>query len=149
MAIGFLLGPVLAKRLGLVKTAVITQSLSIPFFLVLAFSHNLALSIAAFLLRGSLMNLAWPMYNNFAMEMVTEDQQAGTNSIMSLAWNSSWMVSANIGGYIIQRYGFTAVMLVTAALYTISASSAWYFFRNKTAVGRAIVSHPSTVADIS
>jgi MFS family permease len=136
MSLGFLTGPILAKRIGLIKTTVITQLLSIPFFLILAFSHSLALSVFAFLMRASLMNLAWPMYNNFAMEMIPEDQQAGTNSVMSLAWNSSWMVSANLGGHIIQGYGFTAVMITAVALYLLSISSAWYFFRHKTALGR-------------
>jgi MFS family permease len=136
-AVGFLIGPVLAKKVGLIRTVVITQAFSIPFFLVLAFSHNLTLSVAAFMLRGSLMNMAWPMYNNFAMEMVSENQQAGTNSVMSLAWNGSWMVSANIGGFIIQNYGFTVVMLVTVALYVTSTTSAWALFNHKANIGRA------------
>ncbi len=136
-AVGFLLGPVLAKRIGLIKTVVVTQFLSIPFFLILAFSHNLALSIVGFLFRGCLMNLAWPMYNNFAMEMVPEDQQAGTNSVLSLAWSASWMVSANIGGHIIQNYGFTVVMVVTVALYLTSTTFAWMLFRHKKMMGRA------------
>jgi MFS family permease len=143
-AVGFLAGPALAKRAGLIKTAVIAQFASIPFFLILAFSHNLALSVFAFMMRGSLMNMAWPMFNNFAMELVTEDQQAGVNSVLSLAWSGSWMVSANIGGFIIQRYGFTAVMLITVALYVISATSAWLLFRHKAQIGRAgqAVPHP-------
>jgi MFS family permease len=135
-AVGFLAGPTLAKRVGLIKTAVITQFASIPFFLILAFSHNLALSVFAFMMRGSLMNMAWPMYNNFAMELVSDDQQAGVNSVMSLAWSGSWMVSANIGGFIIQRYGFTAVMLVTVALYVTSTTSAYLLFRRDTHIGR-------------
>ncbi len=136
-AVGFLVGPVLSKRIGLVKVVVITHFLSIPFFLILAFSHNLYLSIVGFLFRGSLMNLAWPLYNNFAMEMVPDDQRAGTNSVMQLAWSGSWMVSANIGGHIIQNYGFTAVMLVTVGLYVLSTTTAWWFFRHNTMVGRA------------
>jgi MFS family permease len=136
IATGFLLGPLVAKRVGLVKTAVITQFLSIPFFLILAFSQNLYLSIVAFLFRGSLMNMATPMYSNFAMEIVPQDQHAGTNSVMSLAWSASWMVSAQVGGYIIQRYGFTIVMLVTVALYVTAITSAWLLFHNKTEIGR-------------
>ena len=136
-AVGFLIGPVMAKRLGLIKTAVISQFASIPFFLILAFSHNLALSVAAFMIRGSLMNMAWPMYNNFAMELVPEEQQAGVNSVLSLAWSASWMVSTNVGGYIIQQHGFTAVMLVTVALYVTSTTCAWMLFRHKADIGRA------------
>jgi MFS family permease len=136
-AVGFLAGPALAKKVGLIKTAVITQFASIPFFLILAFSHYLPLSIFAFFLRGSLMNMAWPMYNNFAMELVSEEQQAGVNSVMSLAWNASWMVSANVGGYVIQQHGFTAVMLITVGLYVTSTTIAWFLFRHKVEIGRA------------
>jgi MFS family permease len=143
-AVGFLAGPMLAKRVGLIKTAVITQFLSIPFFLILAFSHNLTLSVIGFFMRGSLMNMAWPMFNNFAMELVPENQQAGVNSVLSLAWSASWMVSANAGGFIIQRYGFTAVMLITVALYVTSTTCAWFLFRSKAHVGKAMVlSHES------
>ncbi len=135
-AVGFLAGPALAKRVGLIKTAVITQFLSIPFFLILAFSHNLTLSVIGFFMRGSLMNMAWPMFNNFAMELVPENQQAGVNSVLSLAWSVSWMVSANAGGHIIQSYGFTPVMLITVALYVTSTTCAWLLFRNKAHIGR-------------
>ncbi len=136
-AVGFLAGPVIARRIGLIKTTVVTQFLSIPFFLILAFSHNLYLAIFGFLLRGSLMNLAWPLYNNFAMEMVPDDQRAGTNSVIQLAWSASWMISANVGGHIIQNFGFTAVMLVTVGLYVLSTSLAWAFFRGQVMIGRA------------
>ena len=135
-ALGFLIGPVLAKRMGLIKVTIITQFLSIPFFLILAFSHNLYLSIAAFFFRGSLMNMAWPMYNNFAMEIVPADQQAGTNSVLSLAWSGSWMISTSVGGFIIQHYGFTWVMLMTVSLYLGSTVLAWAIFRHRISVGR-------------
>jgi len=135
-AAGFLIGPSVARRLGLIKTTVISEFLSIPFFLILAFSGNLYLSIAAFLFRGSLMNMSWPLYNNFAMELVSENEQAGTNSLLSLAWNSSWMISANVGGIIIEKWGFTPVMLITVAFYLTATTSAWAFFRKRTDIGR-------------
>lgn len=135
-AAGFLVGPALVKRVGLVKTVIITQYLSIPFFLILAFSHNLYLSVIAFLFRGSLMNMAWPMYNNFAMELVPEKDQAGTNSVLSLAWNASWMISANLGGMMIEKSGFTLVMLTTVGFYVTSTTSAWMLFRSMSAIGR-------------
>jgi len=135
-ATGFLIGPALAKRIGLIKTVVATQLLSIPFFLILAFTHHLYTAVIAFMFRGTLMNMAWPMYNNFAMELVPEKNQAGTNSVLSLAWNSSWMVSANLGGVMIEKSGFTAVMLTTMALYVVSSMSAWMLFKRHSHIGR-------------
>jgi MFS family permease len=133
---GFLIGPAVARKIGLIKMVVVTQLMSIPFFLLLAFSHNLYVAIFAFMFRGTLMNMAWPMYNNFAMEMVPEKDQAGTNSVLSLSWSASWMVSANLGGLMIEKSGFTLVMLTTVALYVTSSVTAWLLFSKNAAIGR-------------
>jgi len=82
------------------------------------------------------MNMAWPMYNNFAMEMVSEKDQAGTNSVLSLAWNSSWMISANLGGWMIEKSGFTMVMVVTVLFYLTSTTTAWYIFKSNREIGK-------------
>ena len=134
---GFLIGPALAKRMGLIKTVVVTQLLSIPFFLILAFTHHLYVAIIAFMFRGALMNMAWPMYNNFAMEMVPEKNQAGANSVLSLGWNLSWMVSTSLGGVIIEKSGFKTVMLTTIVVYIASSLSAWILFRKHGAIGKS------------
>jgi len=133
---GFLIGPALARRIGLIKTVVATQLLSIPFFFILAFTNHLYVAIIAFMFRGALMNMAWPMYNNLAMEIVPERNQTGANSVLSLAWNLSWMVSTSLGGVIIEKSGFTAVMLITITVYMISSLSAWLLFRQYEAIGK-------------
>ncbi|RKX17087.1 MAG: hypothetical protein DRP26_07560, partial [Candidatus Zixiibacteriota bacterium] len=102
MVIGFLAGPIFGKKIGLVRTVSFSQLASIPFFLILAFGYYLPPVIIAFWFRGSLMNMAWPLYNNFAMEKVEPNQHATTNSFLSLAWNSSWMISTLIGGRLIE-----------------------------------------------
>jgi hypothetical protein len=63
---GFLLGPTLARRFSHVKAIVVTELLSIPFFLILALADRLWLAVAAFWFRGALMNMnrwvstCWP-----------------------------------------------------------------------------------------
>jgi len=137
-ATGFLVGPAIVKKIGLLKTVVATELLSIPFLLILAFSYSLPLSIVAFYFRGSLMNMASPLYNNFAMELVPENQQAGVNSVLSLAWSSSWMVSTNIGGQIIEHYGFTPVMLITVGLYTVGIVISYTLFKSRSQIGKSV-----------
>jgi MFS family permease len=102
MIIGTLAAPVLVKRYGMVRTLVITELASIPFMLVMAFSGNSAFVVIAFLCRGALMNMGQPVGTNFAMEMVTEDLQALANSINAIAWTSSWAVSTQLGGWVIE-----------------------------------------------
>jgi predicted MFS family arabinose efflux permease len=135
--LGFLAGAPLARRIGSVSTVVLTELLSIPFFFILAYSYNLPLAVFAFWVRGALMNMNGPVSNNFAMEMVPADQRTVTNSVRMLAWNISWMVSTQAGGWVIQRYGYTPPMLATIALYALSAVLFAAFFRAHRRVGRA------------
>lgn len=135
MVVGFLIGPVFGKKIGLVRTVAFSQLASIPFFLILAFGYYLPPVIIAFWFRGSLMNMAWPLYSNFAMEKVEPNQHAATNSFLSLAWNSSWMISALIGGRLIEYYGFVPVMLVAISLYVSVSMTILLFFRKDMQIG--------------
>lgn len=129
--IGLLAGPAMARRMGSVPAMVLTELCSIPFFLILAFAQSLPLAVGAFLARGALMNMNHPVQQNFAMEMVPDDQRVVTNSIRMLAWNGCWMVSTQVGGWLIHRHGFQPPMLITIALYLLSAVLFWSFFGNR------------------
>lgn len=83
------------------------------------------------------MNMAWPLYSNFAMEKVEPNQHAATNSLLSLAWNSSWMISALIGGRLIEHYGFVPVMLTTISLYISVSLTILLFFRKDVNIGKS------------
>ncbi len=128
-ALGFILGPIMARRLGLVRAVVTTELLSIPFFLTLAFTHRLDVAIMAFWMRGALMNMNQPISRNFAMEAVGVDQQPIANSILEMSWNLSWMISAQVGGWLIDRHGFAYPMLITVVLYFTASNLYFQFFR--------------------
>lgn len=134
--IGFLMGPLLAKKFGLIRTVALSQILSIPFFLILAFTGFLPSAIIAFWFRGSLMNMAWPLYNNFAMEKVDPEHHAGTNSLLSLSWNIAWMFSSFMGGKIIEHHGFIPVMMITIVLYASVSLTILFFFSKDHQIGK-------------
>jgi predicted MFS family arabinose efflux permease len=126
---GFLAGPILARRFSHVKAIVATELLSIPFFFTLAMAQNLPVAVAAFWIRGALMNMNQPVSAAFSMEVVPHDQQASTNSMRMLAWNLSWMVTTAIGGWLIERHGFVPNMFGTMGCYLVASSLFWTFFR--------------------
>lgn len=134
--LGFLAGPAVARRLGIVGTVVLTQLLSIPFFLVLAFTGSLSWAVLAFWMRGALMNMNHPLMTNFALEVVSAEEQAVTNSVRMLAWNLSWMVSTQVGGWLIERRGFTLPMLTTIGLYFVASVLTWLFWRGHRGLGK-------------
>jgi predicted MFS family arabinose efflux permease len=131
--IGFLAGAPLARRAGSVWAVALTELLSIPFFVVLALTHSLWLAVAAFWMRGALMNMSGPIISNFTMEMVPADQHTVTNSLRMLSWNVSWMVSTQVGGWLIQERGYTLPMWITIALYAAAAGTLLAFFGGRPA----------------
>ena len=131
----FLAAPVLARRFGGVRTVVACQLLSIPFFLLMAFTMSPVVAIAAFLGRHALMNMAGPVASNFAMEVVPARQRALTNGIKTIAWNGAWAVSTSAGGWMMShtsfvRDGFTVMMLITIGLYLVGSLVYYAFWRN-------------------
>ena len=128
MVLGNLFGPAVSRKLGLVRGVVATQLASVPFMVLLAVSHSFPLVVASFFLRGGLMNMNQPLTTHFAMEVVPEREHAITNSLLSLAWFVAWSVSADIGGALIERRGYTEPLLLAAALYVIASILYWVFF---------------------
>ncbi|MDD4051099.1 MAG: MFS transporter [candidate division Zixibacteria bacterium] len=128
MFIGVMAGPVLVRKIGMVRTMVFTELASIPFMLVLAYCYSLPLVFAAFLIRGALMNMGSPIGNNFAMEMVPKAHQGLLNALLTFSWTSSWMISTQVGGIVIQYYGFTLSLVIAVVLYVFSALLYYYYF---------------------
>jgi predicted MFS family arabinose efflux permease len=129
-AAGFMLGPVLARRFGMVRTVVTAELFSIPFFITLAFTRSLGLAVIAFWFRGALMNMNHPVTANFIMEAVDPRDREFTNAGKELSWSSSWMLSTQVGGWLIEAHGFAVPILVTVLLYLTSSSLFWFFFHD-------------------
>ncbi len=137
MFIGVMAGPILARKMGMVRMIVFTELASIPFMLILAYSYYFPLVFAAFLLRGALMNMGQPIGTNFAMEMVPKSHQGLMNALLMFAWTSSWMISTRLGGVVIEGYGYTVSLVVAVVLYIISALTYYVFFRKSEQVTEA------------
>lgn len=134
--VGFLLGPAMARRIGAVRAIVATELLSTPFFLALAYAQDLRVAVAAFWIRGALMQMNQPISTAFAMEQVPADQQAVTNSVRQLAWNLAWTASTQLGGVWIAHSGFSPPIFAAVALYVAASASFAWFFGRPTAAAR-------------
>ena len=130
MILGIMAAPVLVKTIGLVRTVVTTQLASIPFMLFLSFGHSLPLVVGAFVIRAGLMNIGVPIITNLGMELSWKSEQALVNALLVVAWTSSWMVSAALGGLLIQYLGYTVTINITVGIYVISSIVFYFLFRD-------------------
>lgn len=122
MILGAVSAPRFARRWGRIRSVILFQVLSVPFLYILAVSGHLWLSIAAFLARGSLMNMAQPMVMNFSLEKTHEHDHPLMSGIMTTAWLASFGVTANIGGWLIEEYGYFWPFNLTLAAYVLSSA---------------------------
>ncbi len=120
-ALGSLSSPLLANRYGKIRSVIISQLLSVPFLFILGISNWVWISIFAFLMRNALMNMAQPLVTNVALEIVKENDRALTSGIMTVAWLASWGITANVGGYLIEHYGYMLPFMTTVSLYILSS----------------------------
>ncbi len=128
MLFAVMLVPILKKRLGFIKTVVMTELLSIPFMLVLCLTNDLSLAFWAFLFRGALMNMGSPVTTGFMMEAVPDEMHGIVNSFSSMSWTVASAISTQIGGAIIEKSGFETSFYWAIGLYLASAFSYFYYF---------------------
>jgi predicted MFS family arabinose efflux permease len=131
MITGLLVAPVIAERIGKTRTVVLSQLISIPFLITLGITRNIYLAVVAFLVRASFMNMAQPLWTNFAMEKVRTDEQPFTNALLVIAWMAGWGASASIGGMLIERFSYAIPFFATSVLYLLSTFLIYNFFVKK------------------
>ena len=126
---GSIIGPRVAGILGSkIRAVVLTQSLSLVFLLVMGFSPLLWMVAIGFLMRGTLMNMAVPLYSAFSMEQIAEREQGTVNSVKELAWQVGWAVGPYISGLVQVSYGFTPLFITTAVMYASAIAFTWILF---------------------
>jgi MFS family permease len=128
-AIASLLGPALARRFGMLRTAMAAQVLSLPFLVTLGAEDRLPVAVAAFWARATLMQASTPLVQAFVMESLPQSLRARSASLITLVWNCGWAFSATASGFIIQRFGYHVPFYITAVLYGLAATIFYRAFR--------------------
>ncbi|MEO0137785.1 MAG: MFS transporter [candidate division WOR-3 bacterium] len=130
MITGLLLAPLIAEKIGKIKTVFYSQLFSIPFLLLMGITRDITLAVVSFLVRAALMNMAQPLFTNFAMEKVHKEEQTFTNALLIIAWTAGRGLSASIGGLLIEKLSsYAPPFFTTGFLYLVSSILLFVFFR--------------------
>lgn len=128
MGIASLAGPPLAQRMGKVRTIVLTQALSIPFLIAMAFAPILWISALAFVIRYALMPMSAPIYSLFVMEQVAPEDRATINGWSTMAWNLLFAGSAWLSGHLQVLWGFGPIFVIVCVVYSFSIALQYWLF---------------------
>jgi MFS family permease len=151
MAAGMFAGAPLADRLGKIKTVMLTQALSIPFLMTLGLgAWFVATGLvrpeiffyfagSAYIFRLALMNLSNPVYQTFMLELVPEQAQALSISLLNLVFQVGWFVMPQVSGQLQVTFGpqgFTFVFAGVTVLYIIAILLEKRFFGSEAKIGQ-------------
>jgi MFS family permease len=128
MGVGLILAPALADRFGKIQVVIFTQSLSIPFLILLGFSPLFGFSALAYYVRLTLMNMSSPVYQTFVMEQVDPESRAMVASLNSMVHSFGRAFSPIISGWLQVNYGFGLPFLGTISLYITGVIMYYFFF---------------------
>lgn len=129
IAIATLAGPPLAKRFGLVKAIVITQSASTIFMFATPLSASYIVASSVYSVRAFLMNMASPLSQSMIMGLVDENDRGMASGINTALWRLPNALSTFIGAYLLDLGFFAAPFFFASILYAVSIGLFWYFFR--------------------
>ncbi|MBE3574333.1 MAG: MFS transporter [Firmicutes bacterium] len=128
-ALAAVVAPVLSQRWGKVQTVVWTQAASLPFLLILAFSRNLGLVVAAYYVRSALMNMSGPVSMAFSMEKVKPSQRATLTSLQSMLGSlGRGGLGPLASGFLQEQSGFGLAFSLTFASYLVATVLFGWFF---------------------
>jgi MFS family permease len=128
MVIGLLFIPLITERFGKVRTIAMTELLSIPFLILIAFTMNIYMAGFAYIMRMMLMNMANPAISNFNMEIVAEQERATVSSLTQMGWNIFLALSTFLSGIMMSQSNYLLPYMITCVVYFIAAVAYYVFF---------------------
>lgn len=131
LSAGNFLAPALADKIGKVRTVVLTEALSVPFLLTLAYADTLQLAIIGYVTRNVLMNMAGPISNAFFMEGLTKEERATAVGVVRSADSFVRAIAAIIGGWLLALGLYRLPYVLVSGLYVLGITLFYGFFRNK------------------
>lgn len=117
MATGVLLSPILSTRIGKVRSVVITQTLSLPFIVLLASVINPFVAIISYLLRGALMNAAMPVNQTIRMELVPSSWRPNLQALNTSAMSFGRATSVLYAGQLFDQGFYLLPFWLTLIFY--------------------------------
>lgn len=123
--------PFIAGKIGKPRTVILSQLLSIPFLISIAFPQGIGLITLSFFMRNGLMNMAMPLIQNLSMEMVDEKDRTNLSSIMSLSSNVSRAIGIAIGGFMMESISYNSPYYLTIVIYLGAIFMFAYIYREQ------------------
>lgn len=128
MVAGFIAIPYVASRIGRARSAVITQTASLPFLVLMAITTNLLAASTAYVMRMFLMNMASPAQTSLQMEIIHPEERGFAVGLMSTGNSLAIAASTYVSGLLMVGGNYSLPFAVTCISYVVAAALLYYYF---------------------
>jgi len=118
-AASYLVAPVVARRIGLIKTMVFTHLPSNVCLIALPFTSDLRAAVALLLIRSLLSQMDVPTRSSYVMAVVTPPERPAAAAITTVPRSLAAAVSPTIGGYLLTLSVFGWPLLIGGAVKAV------------------------------
>lgn len=129
-ALSFLSAPVLARKIGVVKTMAFSHALASMIYLVLPLAPTLSLAAALLVFRSFFAYMDNPLRASFTMAMVKSEERGSAAGVTSLARVVPFGISPTISTYLMQSVSLTLPLFIGGGLQLINDVAFYLMFRH-------------------
>ena len=129
-ALSFLSAPIIARRIGVVKTMAFSHGLASIIYLILPLAPTLALAAGLIVVRSFFAYMDNPLRASFTMAMVQSDERGSAAGVTSLARIVPFGISPSISTYLMQSVSLTLPLFIGGGLQLINDVAFYLMFRH-------------------
>jgi len=129
-ALSFLLAPLIARRIGLVRTMVFSHGIASLVYLVLPFAPTFLIGAALIAFRSFVAYMDSPLKGSFVMGIVKAEERGSAAGITNLSRYVPMAVSPSLGAYMMQAFSLSVPMVIGGALQAVHDVAFYFLFRD-------------------
>ena len=129
-AVSFLSAPLIALRLGVVRTMAFSHGLASIIYLVLPLAPTLAIAASLLMIRSFFAYMDNPLRASFTMAMVNSDERGSAAGVTSLARIIPYGISPTFSTYLMQSVSLTLPLFIDGGLQLINDVDFYLLFRH-------------------
>jgi MFS family permease len=129
-ALSFLSAPLIARRLGVVRTMAFSHGLASLIYLILPLAPTLAPAAALLMIRSFFAYMDNPLRASFTMAMVKSSERGSAAGVTNLARVVPFGISPTISTYLMQSVSLTLPIFIGGGLQLINDLAFFLMFRD-------------------
>ena len=129
-ALSFLAAPLIARRIGVVRTMVFSHGMASLIYLVLPLAPTFFIGAVMIALRSFVAYMDAPLRGSFVMGIVKAEERGSAAGITNLSRYVPMAVSPSISAYIMQAFSLSVPMFIGGGLQLIHDIVFYFMFRD-------------------